>query len=735
MLSSQQSIRRTLPLAGLSVPALVLALAGSALAQTPTVPVAQVPDAVSQATLVGKPPQTQVLHFTVALPPADRTALQDYANRVSNPKDPLYRKFLKPTEVGDKFGPSAATVNTVTAYLKGKGFKIRLVNGSRLTFLADATVKSAETAFATTFGNFKRVAADDNVRPLFYANTTPLKLPETIAGKILTIDGGTNALKPRPAILTVTQTRSLYNTAPFYSTGFQGQGMKIGMVNYDGYRLSNVPLLYSQYGLPTPTGGVGKNITKVSISGFNGETQAAEGEGDLDIQMILGMAPLANLYIYDAPNTGPLATYTQQANDNLCDIISESWEYGISDANYISALHDLHLQMTAQGITYMSAAGDFGAIGRKTPYPHYDSEVLQIGGTIAQVDTNGKRTSEVTWSTVSGDASHLGGGGGWIGDDSSLNVRPPYQSTASPYNFGVRPDLNKRLFPDISFNAAGPNNGGAYYFYQDGTLSSGAVGTSFACPIFAGLLGVTVQKLENDGYFATGTGHRMGRLQDLIYQMKGDSNVYFDVTEGGIGPLPDGTLANAGAGWDFATGWGSMDMGAFEDTLIKTVGVSLVDTPADAAIYATSAPSVTYGTLAQGDASDLTTTDGLTYSVLSVKQTGVGQVAATEVSFSLQGDATTRRSATLKLALMSDSLTTEFIYLYNYTTGKYDLVKSLGGSGTMTSVSLALSESKYIQDNQVKVLARAIKPTRLGNVPFRITVDQATVTERVPTSS
>jgi len=51
--------------------------------------------------------------------------------------------------------------------------------------------------------------------------------------------------------------------------------------------------------------------------------------------------------------------------------------------------------MTAQGITYMEASGDFGAgagLGRganKFYYPHEDPEVLSIGGTVAKTDAAG----------------------------------------------------------------------------------------------------------------------------------------------------------------------------------------------------------------------------------------------------------------------------------------------------------------------------------------------------------
>src|SRR5262249_47387342 len=157
-----------------------------------------------------------------------------------------------------------------------------------------------------------------------------------------------NFTKPQLRTLNPTQTRTLYNLAPAYNAGNNGQGRTVAISNWDGFRLTNVPLYYSQYNLPIPPGGVGANITVVTISGGSGS--GVEGaEGDLDIQMALGMAPLCNLRIYDGGGSDLIGVLTAEANDNLADTISESYGWSLPSST-ATAAHNQHLAMSAQGI-------------------------------------------------------------------------------------------------------------------------------------------------------------------------------------------------------------------------------------------------------------------------------------------------------------------------------------------------------------------------------------------------
>src|SRR5437868_15365685 len=119
--------------------------------------------------------------------------------------------------------------------------------------------------------------------------------------------------------------------------------------------------------------------------------------------MVLGEAPLCNFRIYDGGGSDLIGVLTSEVNQNLADVISESYGWNLDAATATSA-HNQHLSMSAQGITYMAATGDSGATLAAYSYPDYDPEVLMVGGTVPTTDGVGKRTSDVAPSS---------GGSGW----------------------------------------------------------------------------------------------------------------------------------------------------------------------------------------------------------------------------------------------------------------------------------------------------------------------------------
>lgn len=522
----------------------------------------EVVPATGQSFRLGHVDTSKVLHIAVSLPYRNQEAVEAYADSVSDPKSPNYRKFLKPEEVGRRFGLSSTQVQEVADYLTSNGIKVTLVAKNHLSILADATVAQAEKAFHTSIDRFQTIDPSPAGNRDFYANSGPVMVPKNLVNRIMNVSGLESFTKPMPRILTCTQTRGLYNLAPEYSGGYQGQGRAVAISNWDGFRLTNVPLYYSHFGLPTPAGGVGSNVHVVAISGGAG-SGTPQGEGDLDIQMVLGMAPLAEFYIYDGGSSDLIGVLTREVNDNIADVISESWGWNIGSST-ANACHNLHLSMTTQGITYMAASGDNGTTLEPYSYPNYDPEVMMVGGTVATVNGSNVRTSETGWN---------GSGGGWSTKAVAFNTRPSWQTGT-----GVPTNINFRLSPDVALNASGSS--GAYQFYLNGSLTSGYVGTSFACPVFAGGLGAASQKfIALGGLPADGAGkRRFGRIQNLIYGQNGRSDVWFDVTSGNNGTLPNGSSSNAGAGWDFVTGWGAINWDSFVNVLAGSLSAPAAPT-------------------------------------------------------------------------------------------------------------------------------------------------------------
>ena len=540
-------------------------------------------DVVQRSQLVGHTDASKILHVSVNLQPSDSSALQAYADSVSNPASPNYRKFISPSEIGEKFGQAPATLNKIVAYLKTQGLQIKLVTKDNLHVLADGTVSKVESAFQTTINDFHALDPNEAGRLDYYAYSKEPQLPSEWASAVQHVGGLQNFSVPKArTTITPNQARTLYNTLPEFNSQMYGQGRTVGISNWDGYRLTNVPHWYSNYSLPVPSGGVNSNVSTETIDGGSG-TGTPEAEGDLDIQMILGQAPQCSLIIYDgnANDMGePTDVLTREVNDNTADVISESYGWSLDSAT-ASACHTAHVEMTTEGITYLVAAGDSGTNIGQYPYPDCEPEVLIVGGTAAQVDSQGNRQSEVAWN---------GGGGGWSTNSASFNTLPSWQrATGCPTN------INYRLVPDIAAHSAGNQNltYNAVYFYYNGSLST-VSGTSDASPMMAGDLAVAEQKyISLGGLPADQNGkQRFGRINDLLYSQNMRPDVWYDITVGSNGQLPNGATSTAAVGWDFCSGLGCINWDAFVSSLSGTPPPNISSiTPTSAATG--TAPTIT----------------------------------------------------------------------------------------------------------------------------------------------
>lgn len=660
-----------------------------------------VPPVVFKSVKLGHTNPNKIIHLNLNLAPADPGALEAYANSVSNPKSPNFHKFLTPAQVGAKFGQSDANFYSVVNYLHDHGFTIRLAAKNRFNILADATVSKVESTFKTVINDYQTLSASDSENQRFYSYASRLQIPSTLKGMIRSVSGLQNHSKAQPKIdaLTPGQTRNLYGILPMYGS-YKGEGRNVAITSFDGFLLSNVPVFLSAFGIPSPAAGPGTNIKVVTVDGGS-QSGARAGEADLDIQMVLGQAPLCNFYIYDG-GLNLIDVLAQEANDNLADIISESYGFNMSTDEAL-ACHVVHLAMTTQGITYMGASGDSGTDLLGFDYPNFDPEVMKVGGTIASVNTDGTRTAEVVWS---------GSGSGWSTRTDSFNTHPSWQTGP-----GVPGGNNHRLFPDVALNASG-NGTGAYQFVYEGKITSDYSGTSFACPVFAGGLAIAEQKLIalNSLPPAPNARPRFGRLQDIIYAQQGRPDVWFDIVDGpNTGALPDGTLAVPTKGWDFCTGWGAINFDAF---------VAAYATPPIESVPSAVAPYS--GNYLSGDKLALVAVDGKTYDVATSEYSGIGQMAADKLTFTLPVAASKVLSISVSTTSSSHDLATLQIFVLNANTGSYDLIKSFTGSFAQTENKVSLpNASNYVSStNQVSVVIRALAPDRLATGGFVLSSDQ-----------
>lgn len=546
---------------------------------------------------------SEPVHFAVSLQPKDSAGLEAFVESVNNPASPNFRHFLTPAQVGEMFGPSSADVQATVSFLKSHGFAVSDVAKNGLVVVADGTARQVNETFQTSLAYVPR--QDEGAQGAYYrTNLSPLQMPATLAAKVVSIDGIDTSIRMQRRATTTqlnpTLFRACYNAAAGYGAGYYGQGVHIAIANWDGYRLDNIPYWTSEYGLPVPSGGSGSNIEVVEVgTGPTYGQGTPQGEGDLDLQAVLQAAPLATVYDYDdatSDSAAPITTLSKISSDNLADIVTESYGWETSDnstyygSTWTSA-HNIHLSLSAQGITYMAASGDTGTAnfpsrGARYGYPDIDPEVLSVGGSVATVNSStGVRSSEASWGYSGG----YGGTGGFDPYDTSshgfaFNVAPSYQTTyisskTNTYNYRLLPDL-------VSFaggrNGLGSNTGSGWafaIFYNEGTGSSyppGTMilidGTSIASPTTAGGIGALVGRVFTGVTPNSSRSNvRFGRMQTYLYGIGSNSSVFYDITSGSsIGELPGTrTAASPAVGWDYATGWGALNFGGLYNYIVS----------------------------------------------------------------------------------------------------------------------------------------------------------------------
>lgn len=183
-----------------------------------------------------------------------------------------------------------------------------------------------------------------------------------------------------------------------------------------------------------------------------------------------------------------------------------------------------------------------------------------------------------------GQVSGYGGTGGFDPYDTpangfGFNVPPSYQLSYLPETA----TYNYRLVPDVASLAGGQNGlgqesypypGWALEIYYNNPpnepLGTSILidGTSIASPATAGSLGGLYSAIfANVIPNANRSNVRFGLLQPFIYSQGANASAVTDITAGiSSGNLPGtSTPTPPGPGWDFATGWGSLNFAGLLD--------------------------------------------------------------------------------------------------------------------------------------------------------------------------
>ena len=491
------------------------------------------------------------------------------------PGSPNYHQWLTPEQFGDRFGLSANDIAQVTAWLESQGLKVDNVARGRHWINFSGTADQAARTFRTRFHHY-RVNGETH-----FANVDEPSVPvalEDVVGGFLGLDDfklRSNIVRPQFTstkgvhTLVPDDLAAIYNIAPLYAAGIDGDGQRIAIIGDSALDLSDIRAFRKQFNLPY-------NDPIQILVGDDPGLNSDVVESNLDIEWANAVARGAQIVYVYAQNVFDAAQFA--VDENVAPILSLS--FGACEAYNQASFRAVAQQASAQGITWLAASGDTGAAecdrfsaipqaakGFAVGFPASIPEITAVGGTQFD-DANGKY-----WATTNGPsgASALGyipetvwndtpsvGGFSAGGGGASILFPKPYWQTGP----GV-PDDKARDVPDVSLSAS-PNHVG-YQVYLYGALYS-VGGTSAGAPSMAGVVALLNQYLTSKSILAK---PGLGNINPALYRLaQSTNNIFHDVTTGdnavrcalGTPNCVEGLVGYpAGPGYDLATGLGSID--------------------------------------------------------------------------------------------------------------------------------------------------------------------------------
>jgi kumamolisin len=457
----------------LGVTALVVplaALAGPASASTSPGP--NTPEQVASGTNVASLPGVSVFGDTAADTPETVSFILREQN-LQSLQDQVQAgvtNYLSVSQFASSYGQTQANISALTSYLAQFGIQSD-VYADNVDVSTTGTAGEYDQALSVTQkqydvpaqpgrGGLSGVPAQDNV----HGNVQAPLLPYRLAKFVLAIFGLTNygpyasQAVHVPASLATTGSSSTcppftapglpvvsdnyachlpqdfasdYGLDGLYQRGADGSGQTLAIVTLAAldrgpagyqwapqYFWANVAHIHQ-------TG----TLTVQNIDGGPGPASDASGSGetDLDVEQSGGVAPGANVIVYQAPNTDPgfADAFFTAASQNVASSLSTSWGEsetylesvilaGQEAATYIAAFDEAFLELAIQGQSGFDAAGDAGA---------YDASG-DIGTTNLSVDT----PADSPYLTAGGGTT-LPWTGTFTGPDGSATVTVPQQRT------------------------------------------------------------------------------------------------------------------------------------------------------------------------------------------------------------------------------------------------------------------------------------------------------------------
>ena len=356
--------------------------------------------------------------------PEQQAAFESLLTALQDPSSPQFHHWLTPDQIGQKYGPAASDIATISQYLQNHGFHVDEVSRDHLAITFGGSAGQIEAAFHTEIHNLQ-VNGQAHI-----ANMTDPKIPEALTPVVVGVkalhnffprpqhkvgsivrrnSNGTWERIGAPAVDAKAETKSapapanarhlespdfdggpsggseiedispydfatIYNVLPLWnaSTPIDGTGQKIAIAGTSKIIASDVTTFRSAFGLPTIAG-----LTQVVANGSDpgvctGNSGACtaddEYENTLDVEWSSAVAKGASVVLVVSGSTTPSTdtVYSSASyiiNHNVASIMSVSYgecELGLG-ASGNTSYNNLWSTAYAAGIAVFVSSGDQGS--------------------------------------------------------------------------------------------------------------------------------------------------------------------------------------------------------------------------------------------------------------------------------------------------------------------------------------------------------------------------------------
>jgi kumamolisin len=495
-------------------------------------------------------------------PTFDGMTVQDHADGIRAGT----HQVLDRDQFESMFGASDSDIALVTDFVEQAGLTVDHAHSCSAAVIASGSVEQINQLFGITLNDI--VDADRT-----YTNYTgTIVLPDSIKDTVTYISGldtfskrirsRSESVASSPVVpTTADRTRfsnpqkvaTAYNF-PGYNNGNDGAGQAIAIMAPflgSGWTQNNLDTTFGYFGLPTP------NVIPVILGEpFNPDTPAS-AEDMLDIATIGGILPKADILVYICGSVldGFLAVlHDTQHTGYYPKIMSCSFAGGeTQDWHQEDALL---AEAVTLGVTVCAGSGDWGPYDADVGYyrrafgpcwPAVNPNVLAVGGITVLLNADKTVDQEIVYNL--GSDYYISGG-----NQSTVYPVPSYQTglMLTPIvsnNVGTPTAITGRAVPDVAL-LADPANGPPFW-YSNSNLFNYANGTSWATPLFAGLIGRINQAV----------GHNVGFVNGIFYR---NPSAFNDILPSNYWPAYqsksneyNGTGFMTTSGWDATTGLGS----------------------------------------------------------------------------------------------------------------------------------------------------------------------------------